>query len=577
MERLTIENYKQLEPYIKDADYNEYNSNIVTMLMWQGAYPVYFTCYEHFALVYNKMPHREPVWLMPYCKKEYRKEAVDKIKELSEEENISFEIHSMIKEFKDWLQETYPNEFLIWDCYNARDYIYDRMQQESLAGKKMQKRRNHFHAFEKAYEGRYLYKALEKEDIPHVYEFLTYWKNQKDAMDSIDVEEEGIHFLLDHMDELPIMGGCIYIDGKLEAFNIASLVSNDTIQIHVEKANKQIRGLYIAILKLFLETLEDSVCYVNREDDMGLPELRKAKTDMQPVSKTRKFGSCYQKITIRKAQASDTSAIKALWQSSYEDETQASTDFYFDHFYHMEDCYICVSEDEFISMLQLRPVPLMINGKAEETSFVVGVATNKEYEGCGYMGQLLHYAMKEAAKTQNYMILQAYQWDIYRSFGFVEHYHLGKIKLQKNEYAQGEGQFVSEYDIPTLLSLYQHFVKDKNGYRIRNHAYYENLFIPNAALWHQEIQMFKLHDEIVGYILKQEHEDETEILELIYKDETALNNMLYCLSQSDKKIMIFTDLDTNIAGRKKEVTCMMMTSLHNEALPDGHLYINETL
>ena len=39
--------------------------------------------FSNFALVYNKMPHREPVWLMPYCKKEYRKEAVDKIKELN--------------------------------------------------------------------------------------------------------------------------------------------------------------------------------------------------------------------------------------------------------------------------------------------------------------------------------------------------------------------------------------------------------------------------------------------------------------------------------------------------------------
>ena len=70
---------------------------------------------------------------------------------------------------------------------------------------------------------------------------------------------------------------------KRQAFNITSLVSHDTIQIHVEKANKQIRGLYIAILKLFLETLDDEVLYVNREDDMGLPELRKAKTDMQPI------------------------------------------------------------------------------------------------------------------------------------------------------------------------------------------------------------------------------------------------------------------------------------------------------
>ena len=120
------------------------------------------------------MPHREPVWLMPYCKKEYRKEAVDKKKELSEQEHISFEIHSMIKEFKDWLQETYPNEFLIWDCYNARDYIYDRKQQETLAGKKMQKRRNHFHAFEKEYEGRYHYKT---KDISLI--FMSFWHTGK--------------------------------------------------------------------------------------------------------------------------------------------------------------------------------------------------------------------------------------------------------------------------------------------------------------------------------------------------------------------------------------------------------------
>lgn len=577
MERLTIENYKQLEPYIKDADYNEYNSNIVTMLMWQGSYPVYFSCYEHFALVYNKMPHREPVWLMPYCKKEYRKEAVDKIKELSEQEHISFEIHSMIKEFKDWLQETYPNEFLIWDCYNARDYIYDRKQQETLAGKKMQKRRNHFHSFEKEYEGRYHYKTLDKEDIPHIYEFLAYWKKQKEAMDSIDVEEEGIHFLLEHMEELPIMGGCIYIDGKLEAFNITSLVSHDTIQIHVEKANKQIRGLYIAILKLFLETLDDAVLYVNREDDMGLPELRKAKTDMQPISKTRKFGSCYQKIIIRKAVPEDISAIKNLWLSNFEDETPASTDYYFEHFYHMEDCYVCVSEDEFISMLQLRPLSLMLNGKKEDVSFVVGVATNKEYEGCAYMKQLLQYAMAQASKTQNYMILQAYNWDIYRSFGFEECYKFAKIKLSKDAYSQGEGAFVSTYDIKTLLSLYEIYVQDKNGYRIRDLAYYENLFLPNAHLWHQDIQVFEVQGKAVGYIVKEEHADETDILEFIYEDTNALNNMLYALSQSDKKIIIHTDLQTEITGRKKEATYMMMVSLHGASLPDSNLYINETL
>ena len=44
MKQLTLENFTELEPYIKAANYNEYNSNIVTMLMWQTRYPVYFAC-----------------------------------------------------------------------------------------------------------------------------------------------------------------------------------------------------------------------------------------------------------------------------------------------------------------------------------------------------------------------------------------------------------------------------------------------------------------------------------------------------------------------------------------------------
>ena len=65
--------------------------------------------------------------------------------------------------------------------------------------------------------------------------------------------------LLSNYEKLSLRGGCIYIDGQLEAFLIASYLSKDTIQIHIEKANSEIRGLYVAILKHFLETLESDV------------------------------------------------------------------------------------------------------------------------------------------------------------------------------------------------------------------------------------------------------------------------------------------------------------------------------
>lgn len=577
MKQLTLENFTELEPYIKAANYNEYNSNIVTMLMWQTRYPVYFACYEHFAIVYNQMPNMPPVWLMPYCEKQYRFEAIEKIKEQSQTLGIAFEIHSMVKEFKDWLLDAYPQQFLIWDCYDARDYIYERNQQMTLAGKKMQKRRNHFHAFEKQYENRYIYKSLEKADIPHVYEFLSYWKTQKDAMDTIDVEEEGIHFLLDHLDELPIQGGCIYIDGKLEAFNITSLVAKDTVQIHVEKANKTIRGLYIAILKRFLETLDDSIKYVNREDDMGLPELRKAKTDMQPISKTQKFGSCYEPWEIRKAQKEDLPSIKQLWLTSFEDETLTSTEVYFERFFHLEDCYVLANKETLISMLQMRNMDIMLHGKKEHVSFVVGVATNKEYEGCGYMKQLLTYAMNKASQTQHYTLLQAYHWDIYRPFGFEERYHLWKTKLDKQAYSHCNGKLAPCRNVNQLATLYEAFTSDKDGYRIRDHAYYETLFLPNASLWNQKVLLYEEQGSAYGYLLLEETQDEITILECIYTDPQKLSSMLAAFAQETRKVYVYTDQQTEIAGRKKEVTSMMIASLKDTPLPSEPLFIHETL
>ena len=361
MKKLTLENWQELQPYIALADYHEYNSNTMTMLMWTSMYEVYFETYPDYAIAYTCMPHREPVWLMPYCTRDHRFEAVHAIRAYSQKHGIAFEIHSMTKEFKNWLVDTYPMEFLIWDCYDARDYVYDRRQQETLSGKKMQKRRNHFHAFLKQYEGRFVYRQLDESTREDVYAFLRYWQSFKDVDDSISAEDTGIHLLLEHIKELPIEGGCIYIDGRLEAFNIASRLSKDMIQIHVEKANREIRGLYIAILKLYLETLEEDIVYVNREDDMGLPKLRKAKTDMQPVCKIQKFGSAHQALKIQQADAAWTRKIRSLWEQQFQEETAESTQFYFERLYREENCLLLVSEEELICMLQLRPMTIVLD------------------------------------------------------------------------------------------------------------------------------------------------------------------------------------------------------------------------
>ena len=53
-------------------------------------------------------------------------------------------------------------------------------------------------------------------------------------------------------------------------------------QENIEKADESIRGLYQAILREFLIHEFPDFQYVNREDDMGLEGLRKAKLSYKP-------------------------------------------------------------------------------------------------------------------------------------------------------------------------------------------------------------------------------------------------------------------------------------------------------
>ena len=577
MKKLTLENWQELQPYIALADYHEYNSNTMTMLMWTSMYEVYFETYPNYAIAYTCMPHREPVWLMPYCTRDHRFEAVHAIRTYSQKHGIAFEIHSMTKEFKNWLVDTYPMEFLIWDCYDARDYVYDRRQQETLSGKKMQKRRNHFHAFLKQYEGRFVYRQLDESTREDVYAFLRYWQSFKDVDDSISAEDTGIHLLLEHIKELPIEGGCIYIDGRLEAFNIASRLSKDMIQIHVEKANREIRGLYIAILKLYLETLEEDIVYVNREDDMGLPKLRKAKTDMQPVCKIQKFGSVHQALKIQQADAAWTRKIRSLWEQQFQEETAESTQFYFERLYREENCLLLVSEEELICMLQLRPMTIVLDGKDVRVPFIVGVATNPEYEGCGYMGMLLRYALKTVQGKAPFVLLQAYNWDLYKSFGFIEQYQRVRWKLKKQSDAADGGTWKQVEDAQDLLTMYLHFCEQKNGWRRRDLAYYKNQFLPNAAIWNQKIRVYWEDNQPRGYIVQEESAQELHVRECIYADEEALQHMMRYLAQEEKTVYVDLDTEAQVEGRRKPETCMMVKQLGKQTFPQDCLFIREEL
>ena len=81
----------------------------------------------------------------------------------------------------------------------------------------------------------------------------------------------------------------MYVDNKLEAFTIGELINPNMALVHIEKANPNIRGLYQYINQQFILNEFPEVEFVNREEDLGIPGLRKAKLSYHPVRFVEKY------------------------------------------------------------------------------------------------------------------------------------------------------------------------------------------------------------------------------------------------------------------------------------------------
>ena len=175
---------------------------------------------------------------------------------------------------------------------NMADYVYDGDSLRTLAGKKYHKKKNHINAFLKEYAGRWQYRRITAADRDEVWQFLDRWRESKgdDAGHHLDGEVEGIHSILHHMEVLGTLVAGIWVDGRLEAFTVGSYNPVDRMAvIHIEKANGEIRGLYPLINQQFLIHEFPEARLVNREDDVGIPALRKAKESYHPIFMVPKY------------------------------------------------------------------------------------------------------------------------------------------------------------------------------------------------------------------------------------------------------------------------------------------------
>lgn len=291
---IDINAYEELRPYFNSVDYEACEYCFTTLYMWRHTYKTSYYIGDEFAIIVGEY-EGDRFSVLPLAKKDKIHKALDFMINYFKTEDHQIYLRAVTKEVVELLQKDYPGKFKYIEERDYFDYVYDAESLRTLAGRKNQKKRNHINYFLKEYEGRFEYKKLEEKDFDECIELLKAWANNKaehgDTDDGIDDEFIGVKKIFDNYDvlkqDVKIAG--IYIDSKLEAFTIGENINENMAVIHIEKANPEIRGLYPYINQQFLVHEFKDVEFVNREEDLGIEGLRKAKLSYHPCKFVEKY------------------------------------------------------------------------------------------------------------------------------------------------------------------------------------------------------------------------------------------------------------------------------------------------
>ena len=168
-----------------------------------------------------------------------------------------------------------------------KDYVYDAKDLEYLENHKYIKKRDQIKHFINLYPN-YSIELINKDNIKDI---IDEYDNLVHITDEISAEEaKSSLMVLNNYDKFDFLGILVKENNKVIAFAIGEILF-DTLQVHIEKANKNYKGIYQFINMAFSKCVYEkyNIKYINRQDDSGNPGLRQAKSSYYPIKYIKKY------------------------------------------------------------------------------------------------------------------------------------------------------------------------------------------------------------------------------------------------------------------------------------------------
>lgn len=292
--QITIESRSILEEYLGSYEYKTSGLSFTSLYMWRNINLFSWKIIGDYLCI-SGISHLEldekEYFLFPPLTRTGTYEAsglrktILEAKKIFEESGQKFSIRLLPFHMIDIIRAAFPGEINYYEDRPNYDYVYLTKDLIQLSGRQYHAKKNHLNYFREHYK--YEYVSLTSDMTDEAMLFIREFNLRKQLpsyeMDLLRMEEIAMEDVFVNLERVGYLSGAIVVDGKIQASSVGGPLGRRTVTVHAEKANIEYRGAYQAINNEFCRHMASHVKYINREEDMGIPGLRKAKLSYKPV------------------------------------------------------------------------------------------------------------------------------------------------------------------------------------------------------------------------------------------------------------------------------------------------------
>ena len=289
-----------IDQLLRRSDYRGCEYNFTNLFAWKDAYRHQVARLEDF-LVVHLCGGLGCSYLYPAGSGDW-KAVISALRADAEERGQPLRLVCLTLEQTQALEALFPGRFRFAPDRDGWDYLYEIDRLADLGGKKLHGKRNHINRFLEN-NPTWVYEPITPDSLAECLEMDKEWYRRsmirEGAAEERDLGDEGraLRLAIEHYHALGLEGGLIRVYGEVVAFTMGDMLSSDTFDVHFEKAYGELQGAYAMINREFARWVRErhpEVRYLNREDDMGVEGLRKAKESYYPDLMVEKYSAVWQ-------------------------------------------------------------------------------------------------------------------------------------------------------------------------------------------------------------------------------------------------------------------------------------------